>query len=215
MATGRGPRSGAGNRRLPPADAGRVRPCPGALATAGPAAPADPAPRPVQPPALPGHPAAARRRPLCRGGPAPVFQPAAVDPVAPYPARPAGAGVSGFHAADPAGPAQRRACQPADRRAHPAPSRRRHRFPPDARLPHRRQPAPCRLEGHLAGAPADLARVPGREEPAAGAAAGYRPAHARPRRWPQPFRRRAQCRPAAGLAGPAPGRCGGHGRPWR
>src|SRR3546814_2337248 len=42
--------------------------------------------------------------------------------------------------------------------AHQAPPRRGHRFPPDARVPHRRQPAPDRLEGDRARAQADLAR---------------------------------------------------------
>jgi hypothetical protein len=42
-----------------------------------------------------------------------------------------------------------------------------------------RQPAPDRLEGHGARTPPDLARIPGREEPAAGAAARHRPTPAR------------------------------------
>src|SRR3546814_2320128 len=57
-----------------------------------------------------------------------------------------------------------------------APPRRGHRFPPDARVPHRRQPAPDRLEGDRACAQADLARVPGREEPAADRGARHRAA---------------------------------------
>ena len=61
---------------------------------------------------------------------------------------------------------QRRTGLAPGRRAPQAPPRRRHRLPPDARVPRRRQPAPDRLEGDLARAPPDLARIPGREEPA-------------------------------------------------
>lgn len=56
--------------------------------------------------------------------------------------------------------------------------RRRHRLPPDARLQCRRQPAPGRLEGDFAHAPADLARVPGRTQPAPADGDRHRPPHA-------------------------------------
>ena len=89
-----------------------------------------------------------------------------------------GARLSEFRAAGATGAAQRRAGLARGRRAPQAPPRRGHRLPPDARLPRRRQHAPDRLEGDRAHAPADLARVPGRAQPAADAGDRHRPPHA-------------------------------------
>ncbi len=101
---------------------------------------------------------------------------------------------------------QRRTGLAPGRCAREAPPRRRHRLPPDARVPRRRQPAPDRLEGDRACAPPDLARIPGREEPAAGADARHRPAPARARRRAGAFRPRARCVAGGGLPRAAPGR---------
>src|SRR3546814_6569287 len=144
--------SDAAHRIRPaPAVRGRVRPAPRRLGIDRPAALAAAAAGHGVELRLPPASDRARRLPVRRRAAAPAVAVATVAAVARRRRAANGARVPQLRAAGALRPAVGRTGLAHGRCAPQAPPRRGHRFPPDARVPHRRQPASDRLEGARAG----------------------------------------------------------------
>ena len=205
-AAGHRARRGAVLRDARPAAVGGIRPASGRMDVVGPAAPAVAGAGVGDALHLPSASHRARRCPLRRRAAAVALDAGAVAAVARGRRAAAGARVPQLRAAGAFRAVQCRTGVAPGGCAPEAPARRGYRLPPDARVPHRRQPATDRLEGHRALAQADLARVPGREEPAAGDADRHRPPDDGARGRAGPFRPRAQCVAGGVVPGAAAGR---------